>query len=145
MSKRSLNFSLKHYGIYQSWDKLGKGLPKIKEVTLYIPAIIDIEFGLTISVKGGKGIKLDWCIDHPQITDKKGREMSPFTGREFVKNNDWDFYLGDTIWAPVQDKVGPWHIYLQHDNDIVIEKTFEISLEDDDFRKQNGFWKRRGF
>lgn len=145
MPKHAEVITLKHYGIYQSWDKVGRGLPKIKEVTEYIPAIVDIEFGLTINVKKAKGIKLDWCIDHPQITDKKGKTMQPFTGREFVKTNDWDFYLGDTIWAPIEDKAGPWHIYIEYNDKIVIEKTFEVSIEDELFHKQNQFWKRRGF
>lgn len=145
MAKRAPTFTLKNYGIYQSWDTKGKGLPKIKTVTEYIPAIIDIEFGLTIGVSNAKGVILNWCIDHPQITDKRGREMAPFTGKEYVKTNDWSFYLGDTIWAPVEDKVGPWHIYIEYEDSIIIEKTFEISLEDDEFRKQSQFWKRRGF
>ena len=145
MRKNTPIFTLKHYGIYQTWENKGRNLPKIQTVCTHVPATIDIEFGITIGVFNGKGKRIDWCIDHPQITDKKGRKMAPFTGCEFIKTNDWDFYLGDTIWAPEQDKVGDWHIYIEYNDEIVIEQTFDVSLEDDDFRKQNEFWKRRGF
>ena len=145
MAKTSPIFSVVNYGIYEKWDQKRRGLPKIKQVTECVPAVIDIEFGLIINIKKGKGISIDWCIEHPHITDKKGRLMAPFEGKEIVRNNDWQFYLGDTIWAPEHDKVGDWRMYIQYNSEIVIDKTFELTDDDIEEQKEREFWKRRGF
>jgi len=145
MAKSSPIFSILHYGIYEQWEHKGRGLPKIQKVTSNIPAIIDIEFGISINVKRGKGITLSWCIEHPEISDKRGRLMAPFEGREYVRNNDWTFYLGDTIWAPEHDKVGLWRMYIQYESRIIAEQGFDVSLEDLEVQKEAEFWKKRGF
>lgn len=145
MAKIKPVFTIESYGIYEMWEGNSKSLPKISKVTTLIPADIDIEFGLTISVKKAKGISLKWCIDHPNITDKKGRPMLPFEGEEYVRNNDWTFYLGDTIWAPTENKVGPWFMYLSYNEQIIAEKLFEVTLEDLEAEKERKFWKSRGF
>ena len=53
------------------------------------------------------------------------KEHLTFDGELYVHNNDWDFYLGDTIWAPI--------------NKIIAGKTFNVYNHN-----ENQFWKRRG-
>ena len=47
--------------------------------------------------KKAKGEKLHYCIYHPDIPDADGEVMPPFDGFEYVKDNDWHFYLGDLV------------------------------------------------
>lgn len=145
MAKSVPSFTIVSHGIYDMWEGNSKTLPKIHKVGTIIPAEIDIEFGLTVSVKHGKGIVLGWRIEHPSILDKKGRAMAPFEGEEYVRNNDWLFYLGDTIWPPLADKAGLWRMYLSYQDEIVAEKTFEVTLDDLDDKGERMFWKRRGY
>jgi len=145
MAKTKPIFTIESYGIYEMWGGNSRTLPKISKVTTLVPAQIDIEFGLTISVKKAKGICLNWCIEHPNITDKLGHPMPAFEGQEYVRNNDWTFYLGDTIWAPIEDKVGDWHMYLLYNEQVIAEKTFEVTLDDIELQNERQFWKKRGF
>ena len=48
------------------------------------------------------------------------------------------FYLGDTIWAPVEDKCGPWRMTIELNKRIVADKTFNISSSssNDRFKKR---------
>ena len=138
-------FSIESYGIYERWDSDNKALPKIKTFTTLVPAEIDIEFGLTIKAVKAKGLNLFWCIEHPNVTDRKGRVMAPFSGDVFVRTNDWRFYLGDTVWPPIEDKTGDWYMYLKHEGSVIAEKTFEVTLENMDDVKEREFWKKRGF
>jgi hypothetical protein len=145
MAKIKPTFTIESYGIYDVWEGNNKSLPQISKVTTLIPAVVDIEFGLTVRVKKGKGKTIQWVIEHPNITDKNGRPMAVFEGEEYVRNNDWVFYLGDTIWAPIEDKLGPWYMYLSLDGKIFAEKLFEVTAEDIEEENERKFWKRRGF
>jgi hypothetical protein len=69
--------------------------------------------------------------------------MPPFEGVVYVRNNDWKFYLGDTIWAPIHDKVGLWQMVIECDGKIMVDKTFNLSVELGDGETQ--FWKKRGY
>ena len=80
MAKRKPEIRLRSYGIYERWDSQEKALPKIKEFTLDVPAVVDIEFGLIVNIKGAKNQRLDFCIDHPRILDNQGERRSPFDG-----------------------------------------------------------------
>jgi hypothetical protein len=71
--------------------------------------------------------------------------MAPFEGNVIVRNNDWKFYLSDTIWLPVDDKVGEWHMYIQYNNSVVAEQKFEVTLDDLGSQNERMFWKSRGF
>ncbi len=143
MAKINPQFKIRSYGIYSKWDHDSKELPKIKEFTTEIPAQEDIEFGYILNVKKGKGAKLSYCINHPNITDSNGDVMAPFCDEIHVTNNDWDFFLGDTIWLPIENKTGFWHIVIMFNNKIVADKTFDVSLDHlqaiDDF----GLYKRK--
>lgn len=124
--QKSPQVRIKTWGIYSQWDKESKELPKILELTTRVEAVIDIEFGMVVNVIGAKNMPLDFCIDHPGIRDDKGKVRRPFDGTVFVKTNDWDFYLGDTIWNPIKDKLGAWRMTLEMDGELIAEKTFEV-------------------
>lgn len=143
MSKLKSKFSIVSYGIYDTWDEKSKLLPIIKDFTTQIPAQIDIEFGFILHVLKGKGLRLDYSIFHPNIVDKNGEVMPPFTGEVYVRNNDWEFYLGDTIWAPIDDKTGDWRMVIELKGNVIAEKTFSVLVEYGDGEIQ--FWKKRGY
>ena len=131
MPKRKPEVRIRSYGIYSNWDAKTKLLPKIEEFTTQVPATVDIEFGFIINIKWAKNSELDYCIDHPGILDANGKRRAPFDGSVYVKTNDWDFYLGDTIWQPIGDKLGPWKMSVEMEGKVVAEKTFEIYSVDE--------------
>ena len=126
MAKRKPEIRMRTYGIYTHWESDSRALPKIAEVTTKVKAVVDVEFGFIVNVKGGKNQELFYCIDHPGILDDQGKRRPPFDGSVYIKTNDWNFYLGDTIWEPVQDKLGNWRMTLELDGNIVADKTFEL-------------------
>lgn len=140
MAKRSSIIEMTSYGIYSTWDSKSKQLPKIQEFTVRVPAEVDIEFGFIINIKKAKGQKIQYCIYHPSITTEDGDVLEPFDGEEHINSNDWDFYLGDTIWLPIENKIGPWRMTVELNGKVVAEKTFELFARD-----EGEFWKRRGF
>lgn len=129
MAKRKPVVTLRSYGIYSQWESDSKKLPKIKEFTTDVPAIVDIEFGLIVNIKHAKNREVDFCIDHPGILDADGNRREPFTGTVYAQTNDWDFYLGDTIWEPIEDKLGPWVMTLELNGQVIAEKTFQLLPE----------------
>ena len=126
MPKRKPIVKLDTYGIYRGWDAASKDLPKISEFTTVVEAIVDVEFGLVVNIKNAKNKQLEYCIDHPGILDDGGKLRAPFDGVVYVRSNDWNFYLGDTIWEPISDKLGDWRMTLELDGQIVADKTFEV-------------------
>jgi len=126
MARLKPEFRLRTWGIYTAWDSAAKQLPTIVEVTDRIPAVVDVEFGFIVNVRKGRTAKLDFCIDHPGILDDEGHRRPPFTGSVHVKTSDWDFFLGDTIWAPIDDKLGDWHLSVCWEGRVVAERTFQI-------------------
>ncbi len=140
MAKRSPIIEITSYGIYSKWDSHSKHLPKIQEFTNQVAAQVDVEFGLVVNIKKAKGQRIDYVIEHPGILSKHGEVLEPFSGEVYVGNNNWDFYLGDTIWEPIDDKLGKWRLALTMDGRVIAEKTFEVVAKD-----QGQFWKHRGF
>lgn len=126
MPKQRPIFELYTYGIYSRWDRSSKDIPKILKITDQIPAEVDVEFGYVLKIKQGKGIKLDFEIDHPSFKDEDGRVRPPFTGEHYVNSNDWKFFLGDTIWEPVEDKTGNWTLTTWYNGKVVAQKTLHI-------------------
>jgi hypothetical protein len=145
MKKSKATFTIENFGIYKGFSANSKTLPKLASCTQRVIAEVDVEFGLILRAKQAKGEVIHWCIDHPNICDKRGRPMAKFEGKEYIRNNDWQFYLGDTLWLPLEDKLGDWHMYFSFKGEVVVEKTFEVSLDDLETHEQNMFWKRRGF
>lgn len=143
MAKSKAEVSLQSYGIYSTWDSKSKDLPQIELFTTDVTAKLDVEFGLIINIKKAKGEKLYFCIYHPDIPDNNGDIMPPFEGVEYVKDNDWHFYLGDTLWEPIENKLGDWRMTLTLNNKVIADKTFNIALEQQ--RSENDFWRKRGY
>ncbi|EDQ02548.1 hypothetical protein KT99_18562 [Shewanella benthica KT99] len=124
---------------------------------MHVPAEIDIEFGFITWIKKAKNQKLRYCIYHPDIPDADGNIRPPFDGEAYVKENDWKFYLGDTIWAPAHNKVGRWRMTLELKGKVIAEKTFKVHTTDNkppqedtesqmtpEAAKVASFWKKRG-
>jgi hypothetical protein len=130
MAKRKPQIRIRSYGIYTQWESKSKDLPRISEFTTDVPAVVDIEFGFVVNIQGAKNQELDYCIHHPGIIGKDGNVREPFDGVVYVKTNDWNFYLGDTIWEPLSDKLGDWRMTLEMDGKLVAEKTFHVRLND---------------
>ena len=132
MAKRKPEIRMRTYGVYTKWDSDARTLPKIREVTTKVKAMVDVEFGFIVNITGGKNRELYYCIDHPGIQDAQGKRRPPFDGTVYVKSNDWDFYLGDTIWEPINDKLGMWRMTLEMDGKVVADKTFELIADTDE-------------
>ncbi|HCL11859.1 MAG: DUF3859 domain-containing protein [Alteromonas oceani] len=128
------------YGIHTKWDADAKALPKIKTFTNHIPLELDIEFGFIVNIKRAKNQQVRYCIYHPDIPDEDGIPMPPFDGEEYIRSNDWDFYLGDTLWEPLSNKVGDWRMTLELNGRIIADKTFTV--EDDLPYDGAQFWQR---
>jgi len=124
MPKIKPEFTIKSYGLYTAWDKESKSLPKIVKHTLEIPAGLGVEFGFILSVRKGKGEVLSYRIDHPPFVDDNGEVMPPFEGTYFVNSNDFQFFLGDTVWEPVEDKKGLWTLSVSYKDKEVVSKRF---------------------
>ena len=104
MAKRKITWELYSYGIYSRWERSSKELPRLMDITDRIPVQPDIEFGYILKIIGAKGKKLEFCIDHPPFNDDKGNPAPPFEGEYFINSNNYDFFLGDTVWEPFEDK-----------------------------------------
>jgi len=143
MAKLKPSVTLQSYGIYSTWDSSSKALPQIEQFTTEVVAEIDVEFGLIVNIKKAKGEKLHFCIYHPDIPNEEGDVMPPFEGVEYIKDNDWHFYLGDTLWEPIGNKLGPWRMTLTLNNKIIADKTFNVALEAQ--QTEVDFWKKRGY
>lgn len=127
MAKKKIEFKIQNYGIYTQWERGSKALPKIKKITTVIPAALDVEFGLILQIKGGKGLCLDFEIIHPPFIDLKTGEIAPsFVGQHFVNGNDWRFFIGDTFWEPIEDKTGEWEIIVWNDKKEIVRKKFQV-------------------
>ena len=126
MVKKRLNVRIKSFGIYDSWTGDQKKVPTIKQFTTNIPACIGIEFGYVLQIKHGRGAELDFEIDHPPWLGDDGSIEPPFRGSFFVRHNDYDFFLGDTIWEPWENKLGPWRLRTWHDGALLADKTLDL-------------------
>tara|TARA_R110002073_G_scaffold11898_1_gene53568 strand:+ start:8372 stop:8809 length:438 start_codon:yes stop_codon:yes gene_type:complete len=131
MAKRKPEIRMRTFGIYTQWDADSKELPRFCKSTTSVRAEVGVEFGFVVNIKNAKNQSLRYCIDHPGILDPEGKKRPPFDGIVYVKQNDWNFYLGDTIWEPIEDKLGLWQLTIEMDEKIVAEKTFELYRDDE--------------
>lgn len=129
MAKYKPVTKMQTYGIHSLWQSKSKHLPSIQKFTTDIPAEIDIEFGFIVNIKKARGAKIHFCIEHPGILDADGKVRAPFSGDVHVTNNDWDFYLGDTVWQPIADKCGAWCMTISLDGKVLADKTFNVALD----------------
>jgi hypothetical protein len=143
MAKAKPITSMQSFGIYTQWDSSSKDLPQIQSFTTKVPAKLNIEFGFIVNFKKAKGEKLRYCIYHPKIPDDEGVALPPFEGVEYVKDNDWDFYLGDTLWEPINTKTGDWRMTIELNGKIIADKTFTVFEQE--AMSEIEFWQKRGY
>lgn len=111
------------YGKYTKWDRDSRDLPELVDLTNEVEAEIGVEFGMIVEIYQAKGRYLDFKIDHPPFTDKDGNVEPSFDGTYQIRNNPYAFFLGDTIWEPVDDKKGPWTMSVYMDGIMLATKT----------------------
>ncbi len=126
MKRKNPSFKMYSFGKYSAWDRESKLIPKILEFTTEIKAAPGIEFGYVLQIKHGKGETVTFKIDHPPFTDKNGNITPHFTGEQFIRTNDFEFYIGDSIWEPVEDKLGNWEITTFYRGKTIAQKTFKL-------------------
>ena len=115
------------YGKYTYWDRDSKTLPELVELTTEVKAEIGVEFGMIVEIFQAKGRFLDFVIDHPPFTDENGEISPPFEGSYQIRNNPYAFFLGDTIWEPIEDKRGPWTMTVLMDGKELASKTIILT------------------
>ncbi len=125
--KPDKNITIESFGIYSKWDSDKTDLPRIKEYTTNIPIGPDIEFGIILNIKKYKNALLRFRMEHPPFIEH-GTVVPDFTGEEFVKTNDYRYYIGDRFWEPFEDKAGTWNITVWLNNNEVAQKSFTIKL-----------------
>lgn len=126
MGKRKTEFIMHTYGEYSHWDRESKELPKILNITETIEAEVGTEFGYVLKILRGKGKKLTFKIEHPPFNDMHGNIRPPFTGEFYIGSNDYEFFLGDCIWEPLEDKLGDWRMITYFEGKIVADKTLHL-------------------
>jgi len=129
MGKPKITWKMQSWGRYTAWDRDDKALPEIKEFTDEIPAISGVEFGYILQIKKARGKQIHFTIEHPPFLDETGQISPPFTGDVYVRSNEWQFFLGDTVWEPVADKCGTWRLIVELEGEIMADKSFQIVLE----------------
>jgi hypothetical protein len=114
------------YGRYAGWAKEEKELPALVSLTDRIRAEADIEFGLIVEIRQGKGRFIQYCIEHPPFRDPNGLVLPSFTGEYQIRTNPARFFLGDAIQAPVEDKKGDWILKIMMEDSLLAEKRIKI-------------------
>ena len=128
MAKKKPIVVLKSFGVYSKWQLREKDLPKLVSYTDEIPAEIGIEFGYILNIKKGKNLKIQFVIEHPSILAKEGGKMPPFKGEVYIKSNDFNFFLGDSLWEPLKEKIGRWRLKTFIEEKLVYDKTLKIKV-----------------
>ncbi len=126
MRKRKPMFSMFSYGEYETWDRESNKIPKILNFATEIEAETGTEFGYVLRIKNGKGTTISFKIEHPPFKDERGEIAPPFTGEQFIRTNDFEFYLGDCIWDPPEDKMGVWELTTYFEEKVVASKKFRL-------------------
>ena len=114
------------YGRYTQWDRQSKKLPELVDLTTEVQAEVGVEFGMIVEIFQAKGRYLDFMIEHPPFPDEHNEVSPPFEGTYHIRNNPYAFFLGDTIWEPVEDKRGPWTMSVFMDGKLLAKKTITL-------------------
>ena len=114
------------YGEYTRWDRDSKELPDLVQLSESVKAEVDVEFGMIVEIIKGRGWYLKFEIDHPPFTAENGTIEPPFTGEYQIRSNPHRFFLGDTIWPPVDDKRGLWTMRIFIEDELVAEKSISL-------------------
>lgn len=130
MAKKNVICKIVTHGIYTKFNPKSDDLPEIKEFTTKIPAILGIEFGYIVEIKQARGEKFKFRIDHPPFKNLQGDIAPPFEDEFYVNSPRYEFFLGDTIWEPIENKTGDWRLRIFHEGKAIADKTFQIYLPD---------------
>jgi len=114
------------FGRFTRWNSTSRELPQLEELTEAIPAELDVEFGMIVEIRNGKGRYLEYIINHPPFRDNNGNITPPFEGVYQIKSNPYRFFLGDTVWEPVEDKKGTWKLIIRMENKVLAEKKLQL-------------------
>ena len=123
MPKKKPEVTIHSYGLYEGWNRESKELPRLVAISNEIKAELDIEFGYILRIRNARNCRIRFRIEHPPFKDTSGNTAPPFEGGLYVKTNDYRFFLGDTIWSPVEDKRGVWRLITWIDEKKVADKT----------------------
>ena len=123
MAKKNPEVGMHSHGLYDGWNRDSRDVPNLVKITTEIEAALDIEFGYVLRIRNARNSKITFRIEHPPFKDSSGQVAPPFDGELYVKTNDFRFFLGDTIWAPVGDKRGEWRLITWLDGEKVADKT----------------------
>lgn len=126
MPRRIPKISIANYGRYSTWDKRSRELPKLIKYTSTIEAVDGNEFGIIIDVDNLKGKVLNFIIKHPPILDDDGNLLPYFKGDLHVKTNHTQFFVGDGIWLPIENKLGEWEVVILYEKKEVVSQKFMI-------------------
>lgn len=125
-SKRNPVFKMIRYGEFSKWDRESKDIPRILNFTTRIEAEIGTEFGYVLHIKQAKSETITFKIEHPPFKNEQGEPAPPFEGEQFISTNDFQFYLGDCVWEPLEDKLGTWELTTYYKGKLVAHKIFEL-------------------
>lgn len=114
------------YGQYEGWNHDSKNLPRLVKITTQVETTLDVEFGYILRIRNARNSKITFRIEHPPFKNDDGETALPFDGEIYVKINDFRFFLGDTIWAPVEDKRGEWRLITWLDGEKVADKKLAL-------------------
>jgi hypothetical protein len=123
VGKKKSTVEIHSYGLYERWDRESRELPELIRITTEIEARLDVEFGYVLRIRNARNGKITFQIDHPPFMDSQGSPAAPFKGELYVKTNDFRFFLGDTVWEPIDDKRGEWRLQTWLDGEPVADKT----------------------
>ncbi|MDA3929967.1 MAG: DUF3859 domain-containing protein [Prolixibacteraceae bacterium] len=123
MAKKKIEVELYSYGEYSQWDRESSSIPKLINITNEIESELGTEFGYVLRIKKAKGKRNDFRIDHPAFKGEDGKVMDSFTGQVIINSNNYEFFLGDCIWAPLDDKLGVWTMTSKIDGEIIAVKS----------------------
>ena len=116
------------FGQYGRWDRKSRDLPELIELTDAVKVALDVEFGMIVEIWQAKGRYIQFRIDHPPFTDQDGNIEPPFEGEYQIKTNPYRFFLGDTVWPPIEDKAGTWKLSIFMDGELLASKTLQLIL-----------------
>ncbi len=118
---------IRSYGRYTTWDRESKTLPELVDLTYEVKAEIGVEFGMIVEFEQAKGRFIDFTIEHPPFCDVHGDIEPPFEGTIQIRSNPYSFFLGDTIWEPIDDKRGSWTMTVSIDGQKLATKTILLT------------------
>jgi hypothetical protein len=114
------------FGRYTGWNKEDKELPVLDLLTDRIEGEVDVEFGIIVEIRKGKGRYIQYQIEHPPFQNGSGQVVPVFSGEYQIRTNPARFFLGETIEAPLEDRKGEWIFKIMMDDRLLAEKKLRI-------------------